>query len=83
MQVRLQVCKNVFFAFYWLQIRAIALYFLICLVVGIHNGVVEKPRQKLDAEWIKSSPCAAHTFSLVDSQAAYTLTGKHFRHISK
>ena len=45
--------------------------------VGVHNGVVEKLRQKLNAKWIESSPCAAHTFSLVGSQAAYTLTGKH------
>ncbi|CAF1116382.1 unnamed protein product, partial [Rotaria magnacalcarata] len=41
---------------------------------GVNNGVVEKLRQKLDANWIESSPCAAHTFSLVGSQAAYTLT---------
>ncbi|CAF1919155.1 unnamed protein product [Rotaria magnacalcarata] len=41
---------------------------------GVHNGVVEKLRQKFDAEWIQGSPCAAHTFALVGSQAAYTLT---------
>ncbi|CAF4854280.1 unnamed protein product, partial [Rotaria sp. Silwood1] len=41
---------------------------------GVHNEVIEKLRQKVDAEWIGGSPCAAHTFSLVGSQAAYTLT---------
>ncbi|CAF3763057.1 unnamed protein product [Rotaria sp. Silwood1] len=40
----------------------------------VHNEVIEKLRQKVDAEWIGGSPCAAHTFSLVGSQAAYTLT---------
>ncbi|CAF3876870.1 unnamed protein product [Rotaria sp. Silwood1] len=42
--------------------------------VRVHNEVIEKLRQKVDAEWIGGSPCAAHTFSLVGSQAAYTLT---------
>ncbi|CAF3076933.1 unnamed protein product, partial [Rotaria sp. Silwood2] len=40
----------------------------------VHNGVIEKLRQKLDGECMESSPCVAHTFSLVGSQAAYSLT---------
>ncbi|CAF3165477.1 unnamed protein product [Rotaria sp. Silwood2] len=39
---------------------------------GIHEGVIAKLKQLFSIEYIESSPCMAHSFALVGSQAAYT-----------
>ena len=39
--------------------------------LGVHEGVVAKLKQRYSIEYIESSPCMAHSFALVGSQAAY------------
>ena len=40
--------------------------------LGVHEGVVAKLKQRYSIEYIESSPCVAHSFALVGSQAVYT-----------
>ncbi len=60
----LQVCVIVFYSKFF--------YDMIRKSLGIHEGVVAKVKQRYSIEYIESSPCMAHSFALVGSQAAYT-----------
>lgn len=64
MPPRLQVCMTVFYSKFF--------YDMIRKSLGVHEGVVAKLKQRYSIEYIESSPCMAHSFALVGSQAAYT-----------
>ena len=54
------------------------------VTLGVHKGVIAKLKRYLGAEWLESSPCVAHTFSLAGSEAAYLQesTRRYFLHSS-
>jgi hypothetical protein len=43
----------------------------------VNNGVVAKLKRDLDLDFIELNTCAAHSFALVGSQAAFVKSGMY------